>query len=194
MIAQAIKERLASQPEGTPVSAKEFLHLASRAAIDQALSRLCKSGELMRAGRGLYVRPIQTRFGARPPAVPALVSRLSQKRGETVVPSGAAAANSLGLTAQVPVRAVYLTSGRSRRLALGAETVELRHAPGWLLLLPNSRAGQALRALAWLGPQHAQEALGHLRRLLSPSEREEMIERRAFLPGWLAKEVSALAA
>ena len=40
-------------PEGTPVAAKELLHLGSRAAVDQALSRLVRRGSLMRAGRGI---------------------------------------------------------------------------------------------------------------------------------------------
>jgi hypothetical protein len=59
-----------------------------------------------------------------------------RKRGEIVVGNGAAAANALGLTTQVPVREVFLTSGRSRKLKLGAQTVELQHAPPWQLLYP----------------------------------------------------------
>ena len=36
------------------------------------------------------------------------------------------AANDLGLTTQVPIRSVYLTSGRSRTMSLGKQIVELR--------------------------------------------------------------------
>lgn len=32
-------------PEGTALSAKAFLHLGNRAAVDQALSRLCDRSE-----------------------------------------------------------------------------------------------------------------------------------------------------
>ena len=52
------------------------------------------------------------------------------------MPNGAAAANALGLTTQVPMRAVYLTSGPSRRLKLGAQMIEIRHAPIWQLIFP----------------------------------------------------------
>ncbi|WP_164834226.1 DUF6088 family protein, partial [Sinorhizobium meliloti] len=44
-------------PEGSPLSAKSLLHLGNRAAVDQALSRLTERGELIRAGRGIYMRP-----------------------------------------------------------------------------------------------------------------------------------------
>ncbi len=61
------------------------------------------------------------------------VEALAAQRGEVIVSSGAAAANSLGLTTQVPVRTVYLTSGRTRKMSLGKQIVELRHAPRWQL-------------------------------------------------------------
>ena len=37
-------------PKGTPAGAKELLHLGSRDAVDQTLSRLVRRGELMWAG------------------------------------------------------------------------------------------------------------------------------------------------
>ncbi|BCH12471.1 hypothetical protein MesoLj131c_67290 (plasmid) [Mesorhizobium sp. 131-3-5] len=57
------------------------------------------------------------------------VEALASQRGEIIVTSGAVAANTLGLTRQVPVRSVYLTSGRTRKMSLGKQVVELRHAP-----------------------------------------------------------------
>jgi predicted transcriptional regulator of viral defense system len=53
--------------QGLLQSAKEFLHLASRAAVDQSLTRLTREGKLMRVGRGAYAAPVVSRFGTRPP-------------------------------------------------------------------------------------------------------------------------------
>ena len=64
-------------PEGTPVSAKSLLHLGNRAAVDQALSRMSERGQLIRAGRGVYLRPIATRFGTRAPSVDQAVAALA---------------------------------------------------------------------------------------------------------------------
>lgn len=175
--------------EGTVWSARAFLHLGSRAAVDQALSRLARAGKLLRVGRGLYTRPIETRFGTRAPAPEKVVEGVAALTGETVAPSGAAAANALGLTTQVPVRPVFLTSGRSRRMRLGRQTVELKHAPAWQLRAPGT-AGQAVRALAWLGPEHARKAVRALRHRLPESERKALVAARASLPTWLARTVS----
>ncbi|MGT2441028.1 DUF6088 family protein (plasmid) [Bradyrhizobium betae] len=180
-------------PEGTPVAAKSLLHLGNRAAVDQALSRLAERGHLIRAGRGVYLRPISSRFGTRAPSVEQAVEALASQRGEVIVPSGAAAANILGLTTQVPVRSVYLTSGRSRTMNLGKQTVELRHAPRWQLALAHKPAGEAVRALAWLGPDKADAALETLKRKLPPTAFGELVAAAPQLPTWLARSVGKAA-
>ena len=117
-----------SLTEATPICAGALLHLGNRAAVDQALSRLARSGDLLRVCQGVYMRPVETRFGPAAPSVSKAVGALADLWGETIVPCGGAAAHVLGLTAQMPVRSVYLTSGPSRRLQFGSLAVELRHA------------------------------------------------------------------
>ncbi len=193
-LAEAIMSQAKSLPEGEPLFAKQLLGLGTRAGIDQALSRLARSGALLRVGRGIYARPVESRFGTRPPETEKLVEAIAHARGETVASHGAAAANALGLTTQVPTRSVFLTSGRSRTLSLGKLTVELQHAPSWQLTLAGRPGGQIVRALAWLGPQRAQE-LSSLLKLKAPRGAiEEVARARMRLPEWMARQVSDLAA
>jgi predicted transcriptional regulator of viral defense system len=189
-LAENIIEHMKEKAEGTIFGAKEFLHLGARAAIDQALSRLAKKGMLLRAGRGAYVLPVGTRFGSRPPSVENLVKAISVAKGETIATHGATAANALGLTTQVPVRSIYLTSGRSRRFKLGAHIVEFKHAPNWQLTLADRPAGQVVRALAWLGPQETEKALKTLKRKLPSSALNEVAAVRSRLPSWMAEQIS----
>ena len=181
----------AESPEGTLICPSALLHLGSRVAIDQALSRLARSGKLIRVFQGIYVRPIQTRFGPRPPAVEKVVASLSELWGETIVPSGGAAANVLGLTTQVPVRPVYLTSGPGRKLRLGGLTVELRHAPRWQLAAPHRPAGEVIRALSWLGPDEVESGLREIGSILSADDLRDLAASRALMPAWIAEPVSA---
>jgi Family of unknown function (DUF6088) len=190
-LSEQIIEKALSLPEGAPIAAKALLHLGGRAAIDQALSRLRRRGQLLRAGRGLYVRPLTGRFGSRAPAVETLVEAVATRSGETIVPSGAASANKLGLTTQVPVRNIYLTSGPSCELQLGKQSAELRHAPNRQLLLPRRPVGEALRALLWLGPESAEKALLTLQNKLQPSEFDALVELAPMTPNWLAPRLSA---
>ncbi len=191
-LAKQVLQHATELPEGTPAVAKELLHLGNRAAIDQVLSRLVRRGALLRVGRGIYVLPVENRFGARAPTIVKMVEGLANQSGETIVSHGAAAANALGLTTQVPMRAVYLTSGPNRHLKLGAQMVEFRHAPIWQLIFPRRVAGEVVRALAWLGPEKAAEAIRKLRVKLPSSELKEVVSARSRLPTWMAQEISAL--
>jgi hypothetical protein len=192
-LSEQIMQHATALPEGTPLAAKGLLHLGKRAAVDQALSRLVAREQLIRAGRGVYLRPVQTRFGQRSPSIEHAVEALAQQRGEIIVPNGAAAANSLGITTQVPVRSVYLTSGRSRTLTMGKQSVELLHAPKWQLALAGKTAGQALRALAWLGPEEAEGALITLKAKLPSSVLMELVMAAPQFPTWLARTIGKVA-
>ena len=189
-----IMNHAAESPEGTLLCPSALLHLGSRAAVDQALSRLARKRELLRVCQGVYVWPVQTRFGPRPPAVEKVLASLSALWAETIVPYGGASANALGLATQVPVRSVYLTSGPNRKLKLGGLVVELRHAPRWQLVAPHRPAGDAVRALAWLGPEEVEANLETLEHKLTPEDIEELAATRAVMPAWLAEPMSAMVA
>lgn len=188
---QRIIEQSRRLPPGALLAPRSFLHLGSRAAVDQAFSRMTRTGELVRVGRGRYVRPKQTRFGPRIPSPGELVEQLSKATGERVVPSGAAAAHGLGITTQVPVRAVYLTSGASRKLTLGNQTVTLRNAPAWKLWGPGTREGDVLRALEWIGPSGVTaEVARQAVHCLEPDERERLMLACASVPSWLSRAIT----
>ena len=189
-LTESILEEAAKLPEGTPITAKMWLHLGNRAALDQALSRLVRRSKLLRAGRGVYVAPVASRFGSRAPAAQKVVEELSMRRGETIVPSGANAANALGLTTQVPTRTVYLTSGRSRKITLGKQIIHLQHAPAWQLTLAKEPAGEIVRALAWAGPERVNMALKEIETKVPQSEFQRISQQISLLPLWMATALS----
>ena len=59
-LSKRIVEHTCSLPEARPICAGALLHLGNRAAVDQALSRLARSGRLMRICQGVYMRPVET--------------------------------------------------------------------------------------------------------------------------------------
>ena len=132
-------------------------------------SRDARQGTLVRAGRGLYAAQVRNSQGVRPPYVGEVVKGLVS-HGLEITESGAAAANALGLTTQVPIREAFLTSGPTSRVKVGRQVAELRHAPGWQLLFPGKPAGSVIRAIAWLGPERSEEVVAAARERLSKKE------------------------
>ena len=190
-LSERIMQYAEASPEATPLCSTALLHLGNRSAVDQALSRLTRSGRLMRICQGVYMRPVETRFGIRAPSVYKVLASLSALWGETIVPCGGSTANCLGLTLQNPVREIYLTSGRSRRLHFGElHMVELRHAPRWQLIAPHRKAGDVIRALAWLGSEEVEEGLDVVLPVLSIEDLGELSAARAVMPAWMAEAMS----
>ena len=193
-VSKRIVAHIRPLPEATPICAGTLLHLGSRTAVDQALSRLARSGRLMRVCQGVYMSPVETRFGTCAPNVDKALRALADLWNVSIVPGGGAAAHVLGLTTQIPVRSVYFTSGRGRRLRFGNLDVELRHAPRWQLAAPRRRAGEIIRALAWLGPAEVRSGLQAVLPVLSPEDISELAKARATMPHWMAEPVSLLVA
>ena len=99
-----IQRRIHHAGRGTVHVSKDFLDLGNRAAVDQALSRLVKSGTVRRIERGLFYYPrVNPKLGGELAPDPELVAAaIGRRRASRVVPSGATAANALGLSTQVP--------------------------------------------------------------------------------------------
>ena len=186
-----ILEYAEAQPEATPIQAGDLVHLGSRPAATRALSRLARAERLLRICRGIYMRPIYTRFGYRAPRLAKALPALAELWGATIVPNGGDAANWLGLTTQCAVRSVYLTSGTDRCLHFGAHRVELRQAPSWQLTAPHQTAGTVIRALAWLGPSEVEDGLDFVLPKLAMDDLDDLAAATSALPRWMAEPLAA---
>ncbi len=156
----------------------------------QTLTRLTKERLLLRIGRGVYAFPVQGRFGARPPSSESVVEAIEAASGEVVVASGATEANALGLTTQVPIKELFLTSGPYRRLHLGNREIELKHGNRFQLFMGKLPACKAIPALLWLGPGQAPTVMQTLRTKLEVAQWEAVRAARAVLPSCMAHAVS----
>jgi hypothetical protein len=189
MIIDHICDAAAKLPEGGLLSPKDFLHLGSRAAIDQSFYRLAQNGKVARIGQGLYTVKVKSRFGERLPSTEKVLEALAGRTGETIVPQEAVAANLLGLSTQIPMYEIFLTSGRSRKLRFGRQTVILRQAPRWMLLLGHRQGGVLIRALAWLGAEQAPLKAPELVQKIPAAELEAVAAVRSELPDWMARTI-----
>ncbi|MFW8584562.1 DUF6088 family protein [Rhizobium beringeri] len=77
------------------------------------LQPACCSREGYPCGARNVCSPQESEFGTYPPSAEKVVSSYGKITGERIVPSGARAANNLGLTTQVPVE--ELSSQRERQ-------------------------------------------------------------------------------
>ena len=184
--------RAKSAPSQRVWTTADFLDLGSRAAVDQALSRLVRQGALARPARGLFaVRRKSERLGIDLPAkLDEVVDALGRRTGATVVPSGATFANQLGLSTQVPMRATFQTSGRTRRYQIGGVTVELRHVSPRRLAASSPHNLAVLSAIGHLGKTSINDAaITRLQAATDPSDDAALLSDACNHPAWVMSVV-----
>lgn len=184
----AVLDRIRSGPVDRVWIPQDFLDLGSRAAVDKALSRNGQNGLLRRAGRGLYHLPRNHPvLGPIGPSYDAMQDLVHRKAGGDVFPTGAHAANALGLSDQVPMRSWHLTTGPSRRIRNGKAEIVLRHVSPRFVSTRNPKTAQVILALRWLGKRAVgDDVISTLRRNLSPSDRAGLLADAACAPAWIA--------
>jgi hypothetical protein len=184
-LAKAIAAELAKMPEGTPVTTAAFLHLANCRTVSRTLSALAKGGEIYRVSRGVYVAAIIGRFGRQGPGLHLFIEQVANQSEEAIGPFGAACANALGLTTQVPMHTVYWTSGKTRSYKMGKLVIQLQHVPDWQLVLWNEPEGELVSALTWAGPSEVSKVLRQLAEKVPEEAIRRLQKHASLLPLWI---------
>jgi len=195
-LTEHILRRVRGHGRGYVFSARDFLDLGSRDAVDQALARLARVGKVRRIERGIYDLPrLYPKVGPLWPSADTVAQAIARQTDSHIKASGPLAANALGLTAQVPAKAVYLTDGPARTVRLGRLQVALRHAGRVDMLLPDTKAGLAIVALRFLGRKGVSPVvLERLSSTLDDADKARLLGVRRKLPGWLGAAVDQIAA
>jgi hypothetical protein len=194
-IARKVIARMIAGRPGSIFTPLDFLDLGSRAAVDQALSRNCRLGVIRKVARGLYDVPrMDPVLGVLSPGADAVARALALRDAVRLQPSGAYAANLLGLSDQVPMRLVFLTDGRARRLLVGKTQIVFRKVAARQMATAGRISGDVIQALRWIGRDHIDEdILKRLMRQLTSRQKAQLLEDIRFAPIWVAKIMSRVA-
>lgn len=165
----------------------DFLDLGSRAAVDQALARLAKTGRIRRITRGVSDFPKrQPKLGMLSPSLALVAAAIARSTGSQLQISGAQAANRLGLSSQVPVRSVYLTDGPTRTIQVGSRAIDFRHTAPRTLTGAGTAAGLVIQALRHLGRGGGTpDVVAKIRSTLQEDDRKVVAKHVSGAPAWM---------
>ena len=190
-----ILSRIIGRGRGFVFTPVDFLDLGSRAAIDQALSRSARAGNIRKLARGLYDYPRRDpKLGVLAPTDDKIADALKGRDDIRLQPSGGHAANVLGLSTQVPVRVVFLTDGRTRKVQLGKRQILLKKTTTRQMATAGRISGTVIQALRWIGQRHMDEQIvSSLRRRLSDADKKQLLKDLRYAPAWIADIIRKVA-
>ena len=191
-----ILKALRSKGLGAVVSLRDLGNMGDEAAVRQALSRAVRKGEIRRAARGMYTVPLHDRkLGSLSTTPGAVIKALQSRDGIRLLPSGAHAANLLGLSTQVPVQMVFLTDGPTRRIRLGKREIVLKRTTPRQMATAGRVSGTVIQALRWMGRDHIDDAMIQtLRRRLKVQDRKRLLADARYAPAWVVEVLRRVAA
>ena len=187
-----ILARIYGKGRGWCFGPKDFQDIGNRPAVDKALSRLHRGGTIRRVARGVYDYPrVSKKLGMQaPPDLDQVAHALARSRGWRIQAAGVWAANLLGLSTQVPAKAVYLTTGPGKSLTVGNTPVEFRSVSP--KDLPEGLCGLVIQALKGLGKENVDDhAVSQLRRHLSNRDCRKLLGMKQ-VTGWVYETIKRI--
>jgi len=184
----SIRSRIFGHGRGWVFTPKHFRDLGSDAAIDSTLRRMKADGTIRQLARGLYDYPIEDPdLGKVAPSADAIARALVVRDAIRIQPSGAYAANRLGLSDQVPSRVVFLTDGPARKVKVGRREIILQHTTPRNMATAGRKSGTLIQALRYLGKDQVDDRLVEtLRRQIADEDRASIRQDLVHAPGWIA--------
>ena len=148
----AILDRVIQKAPFAAWTPRDFLDLGSREAVDQALHRLTRGGDIRRIARGLYDKPQANSLTGQPthPDPRAVVDALARRDQARIIVDGMTAANDLGLSDAVPARIVVHTDARLKPIKLGKLQIDFKTTAPSKLHWAGRPAMRVVQALHWL--------------------------------------------
>lgn len=182
-----ILTRIHRRGRGSVLVPGNFLDIGSREAVDLALHRLARKGTIRRLARGVYDYPKEhPKLGLLTPSAETVAKALAGRDRTRLQPTGAYAANALGLSEQVPAKMVFLTDGPSRTVKIGPTTIQLRRTTPKNMAAAGRLSGLLIQALRELGEEHVTPAIReHLKRTLPGDKRKELVKDLPLSPAWM---------
>jgi hypothetical protein len=188
---QAIDSRIIAsihgRGRGSVFVPADFLDIGSREAVDVALHRLARQRTIRRLARGVYDFPKKHPvLGPLSPSAEDIARALAGRDRTRLQPAGAYAANALGLSEQVPAKAVFLTDGPARTVKIGPTTIQLRRTTPKNMEAAGRLSGLLIQALRELGQEHVtQQRRDHLKRTIPADKRRELLKDSRLAPAWM---------
>lgn len=192
-LSNLITARVKSNGRGWCFSSQDFADLGNYHAVRRTLARLTEAGLINRLAKGMYYYPRHhDTLGELPVKIDAVIDAMQRAHQIRCQPSGAYAANLLGLSNQVPAKIIILTDGPTKKMKVGNKEIYFKRTVPKNMATAGTITGLIIQAIKHIGKDHiTQEHMQRLKRRLSTDD-INILKKNAYLaPAWIAKLIKS---
>ncbi len=185
-----IQELIKAKGKGFVFTSKYFSSKTDDVSVvTSALSRLVQKKVIRRLVHGLYDLPeVHPKLGAIMPSTEKVIEAIKTSEAIRVQPTGAYAANLLGLSTQIPMRIELYTNGPKKTIRFGKQEILLKPTTPKNMIGAGTKAGLILHAFRQIGKDNVtEEMIKRIKNQLEEKDIKQIKKQAQYAPAWIAK-------
>lgn len=186
-----IEEKISKSSLGELFFADDFAKYGTPENIRQVLSRLEKDDVLLRIAHGIYLKPkIDPLIGVILPSIEEVAKQIAHRDRARIAPTGVLALYLLGLTTQVPLKAVYLTDGSGREVKIGKRSIKFKKTVPKSFAIKDDSLHLVVQAFREAGQKNISEAfLNQIRPSVLKLDADTLAQQLKYAAVWIQKAI-----
>lgn len=194
ILSKEIRNRIIQKAEGQLYVVSDFADLNNDALVTRVLSRLEKDEFLIRLSQGIYLYPNRNRFGIHRPSIDVIAKAIAEKDKARIIPTGLTALNTLGLSTQIPMNAVYLTNGTPRTISVGNRKIIFKKSVPRNFAYQSDLFSLVVLAMKEIGEEKINDdIIFKIKEILSKEENQDLIKNDFLIaPQWIRRKLNGI--
>ncbi|QES89655.1 DUF6088 family protein [Rhizosphaericola mali] len=189
-----IETKILKSSRGKLFFADDFSKYGSPENIRQVLSRLEKEAVLVRLAHGIYLKPkIDPLLGIINPNIEEVAKEIAKRDKARIAATGVLALYLLGLSTQIPLKAVYLTDGSQREIKIGNRSIKFKKTAARSFAIKDDLLHLIVQALKEKGQkENNDDFLIQLKPSILKLDPSVIKSQLRYTPVWIQKEVNEI--
>lgn len=188
-----ILQKIEESPSHSIFFISDYANVTGAETIRKILREATIRGILEKAGHGIYVKPKITRFGNVPVPLENIVREIADRDKCEIFPTGAKAANIVGLSTQVPMTLSYITTGSTRTINIGDRQIHFRHASPKNFAAKGKVMPLLIQGLREIGEANVTDAeCAAIKRFIDKQQDPYLKEDLMLAPVWIQRIIKRL--
>ncbi|AJM71510.1 DUF6088 family protein [Mycoplasma yeatsii] len=190
-----IQSRINDLKNGKVFTSNDFIDIASSGTVRRILNKLVKEQKIRRIINGFYYSPRYSELikEYEQVRIEELAKAIARKHNWDIAPFGLACLNILGLSTQVPVKVIYVSSGKSKIYKVGKMSLEFRKVSSREISNMSLKTRIVIQAIKELGKGKIEKYhIDRIRWELTKTEKQNLLVEARHTTKWIYEHIKEI--